>query len=326
MLSRSVLGFDQRIKNGGDQHMNRLRRAVIVVSMIAATTFSFTSAVHGAEPELKLEGGGCYYPEETLRLAFYVTPGNSDNVGDLYVVLKTPDGDFYSYKRWDEPNVLTPFIPNWKAANLRAVSVRVPLSTLPTSTVGRYTFLVGMMKPGTRTLTSNIARMSFYIKKLLEVPVACQCAGNKWSLHTDTFYLYVSPVMRVEIYMDGTVPLTLAGSDVAGTVSGVGPLSYQNINTVADCVTDVAGEWAAQADGTYGSNAFSLELTTVPDVVTGTITCPDGTVPFPPYTPNPPPDGAAKSLTLPMSPGYTMCSPIKLPGWTGDTCLVLTCP
>jgi hypothetical protein len=168
--------------------------------------------------------------------------------------------------------------------------------------------------------------MKFYIKKVGQVPSACQCPGGTWSLHTDTAYFNLNPVSQVEIYMDGSVPLTLTGSAASGTVSGQGPLAYQNINTVADCVTDVSGQWTSQVDGSYANDKFSLTETIVPGVVTGTITCPEGTIPFPPFTPDPPPDGASKAFTMPMSPGYISCTPIKLSGWTGDHCKKLTCP
>lgn len=306
--------------------MNKLHRFFISAVLVFVTVVSLAFAAHAAGPVFRLEGGGCYFPEETLRVALYVTPGTTDNTGDLYFVLKTPDGDFYSYRRWSEPNVLRPLIPGWTAIPLNAFTVRVRLNTLPTSTVGRYTFLIGMTRPGTLQLTSNVAKMRFYIKKVGQVPSACQCAGDRWSLHTDTFYTNDNPISQVQISMVGTVPLNLVGSAVSGTASGAGPIAYRNVSIVSDCIMDVGGDWISQLDGTYANSQFSLTETIVPGVVTGSITCPEGTVPFPPFIPDPPPDGASKAFTLPMSNGYTTCAPISLSGWSGDSCRTLTCP
>lgn len=304
--------------------MNGPIRIFVAAVMVSATIVALAFPAQAAGPVFRLEGGGCYFPEETLKMAVYVTPAAADNLGDLYVVLKTPDGDYYSYKRWNQPNVLTPFIPNWTAVRLNAYTVKVPLSTLPTSTVGKYTFLMGMMKPGTRDLMSNVAKMKFYIKKAGQVPSACQCTGSQWSLYTDTFYS--NPSSQVEIYMDGMVPMSLTGSDVSGSVSGSGPMLYRNVYAAAECVVDVSGDWTSEVDGTYGNDEFSLTQTIIPDVVTGTITCSGVTQPITLPSPGPPPDGASKAHVLPMSNGYTTCSSIKLPGWTGDTCKTLTCP
>jgi hypothetical protein len=87
---------------------------------------------------------------------------------DLYFVMLSPEGVFYSGLDWNEGlapvfgNLTLP--ANTNLFDLTLCEFTVPCSKPPVSSPGTYTFAMAMFKPGTAEMISNLATTTFNLK------------------------------------------------------------------------------------------------------------------------------------------------------------------